>query len=291
MKVERTFVYGCRVSVVALLGLTILGFTGCESAQNMFNQVDKPGFNVIGANVSDLSLQDVQLLFDVNVNNPYDVPLPLSDVHYRLSSGGKQIATGRAPLSGYVPAQGNKTVQVPVDLVFDDLAKAVRGVKPGSVVPYNASLMFTADPTGYTPLKQEVSRAGELPVPAVPEVALQSMRLKNLSLANVQAEVAMNMTNTNAFKVSLDQLGYSLALSGVKVAEAKLNEGISMEPGDTAELKFPLQFSPMALGTTVYRVLTGDSANYSISGQMKTQTPFGPIDMPYSRSGQVPLMK
>ena len=75
------------------------------------------------------------MLFDVEVDNPYAVPLPMSNVDYALSSQGQQFLTGKGDVQGTVPAGGSKTLGVPVQISFLELINAVKGARPGVTIP------------------------------------------------------------------------------------------------------------------------------------------------------------
>jgi LEA14-like dessication related protein len=89
------------------------------------------GVQVAGVKVENISLTDATMLFDVQVDNPYSVPLPMSNVDYAVASQGQPFASGKADVQGTVPAGGSKTVGVPVKISYVELMKVVKGAAPG----------------------------------------------------------------------------------------------------------------------------------------------------------------
>ena len=165
MLVSRTF----RVAVVPLiLAACLLVLSGCSTVESLLASAEKPSARITDVRMNDLSLEQVTLDFDVEIENHYDVALPLADLGYALSSGGNEFLVGDAPISGRVPARSSRVVTVPADVSFAPLMNAVRGVRPGSVVPWNANLDLSVDAPAAGRLTLPLRRSGELPIPTVP---------------------------------------------------------------------------------------------------------------------------
>jgi len=79
------------------------------------------------------------MLFDVKVDNPHMPPLPLGNLDYALAGGGQQFLAGNADVQGTIPAQGSKTLPIPIKINYLKLINAVKGAKPGAVIPYTAN--------------------------------------------------------------------------------------------------------------------------------------------------------
>jgi LEA14-like dessication related protein len=231
----------------------------------------------------------VSLNFDVEVANPYGVALPLTEVSYALASGDRSFLSGNAKLSGTVPARGRRTVSLPAKVEFGRLLSALSGVRPGQVVPYDASMQLAVDAPGAGRLELPVRKQGELPVPAVPEVRLAGVTWDKLSWREAKATIRIDLVNTNEFALGLADMRYALALAGADVGAASLNRSVRMSPGESATLETPISFSPLSMGMAVFNVLKGESASYRLRGRIDADTPFGPISMPYDSTGTAPL--
>ena len=265
--------------------------SGCESLTKMLANMDKPGVRVTGANIAGLSMNQADLMFDLEVSNPYSVPLPLASLDYTLEAAGAKLFDGKTKLDGVVPAGGKRTIQLPLSVGFAKLFSAAKGVKPGEVVPYKATMGLAADAPGIGEMRLPVSKQGELPVPAAPEVKLTQMKIEKLSMSSLQARVGMAVKNTNKFNFGLDTMEYNLHLAGSPVGSAKLAEAAQLAPGESAEMSFPIQVNPLAIGMGFYNMLTGSDASYKITGNVKGATPFGPLSLPFDRSGKMPLSR
>ncbi len=268
---------------VVLAGLMILAWScaGCSA----LDRLAKPSARITGARLQDLSAVSANLLFDVEVQNPYSVPLPLVDLDYRLASSGAAFLTGQAPVSGTVPAGGSRTLQVPARVLFTELLRAVSSIRPGAVVPYSADFGLSVKPPAVERLRLDLNQSGEFPVPAVPEISLEKVDWKDLSLDKAGATLHVKVRNTNQFPFDLSRLGYSLALGNTPVADSAIEQALPFSPGAAQVVQVPITLSPKNLGMAVFQMLMGSGSGYSLKGNLDLQTPFGPVRMPYQQVG------
>ena len=174
---------------------------------------------------------------------------------------------------------------------FADLFAAAKGVKAGEVVPYKATMGLAANAPGLGEIRLPVSKQGELPVPTTPEVKLTQMKIESLSMSQLQARVGMSVKNTNQFKFGLSEMQYDLKLAGATIASMKLDDAADLAPGEATEMSFPISVNPLSIGMGFYNMLTGSDASYQIVGNVTGATPFGPMSLPFDRSGDMPLTR
>ena len=122
-----------------LLGC-VLVLPGCAFLQSLLGPRPTPTVSVTGVRITDFSLTDLTLAFDVSINNPYSVPLPLVNIDYALASQAQPFLQGQAPLQGTIPAGQSKTVTLPAKVVYLELLKVLQAVRPGAIIPYHAAL-------------------------------------------------------------------------------------------------------------------------------------------------------
>lgn len=268
----------------------IVALSGCQAVQNTLAGMDKPTARVTGVQFADLSLQSIGLVFDVEVQNPYSVGLPLLGMDVALSSKGQQFLSGASEVSGVVPAKGLRTIPVRTSVTFAGLLGVLKAVKPGALVPYVADLTLSVDAPAVGKLALPLSKEGELPIPAVPSVSLKRIEWKKLQLDEAQAVFYLDLGNTNSFALDLGRFDYDLSLGGHRVAGAKLAQAESFAAGASKTLGIPFSLRPLDLGLGAFNLLRGKDAGYGIRGSLAVKTPFGRLDMPYSAEGKVPLI-
>ncbi len=278
-----------RFAAFALVCASLI--TGCQSLQDLIGGAPKPTAHVIGASIRGLSLENIVLLFDVEVENPYATSLPLIDLGYSLTSGGAKFLEGTIKPTGSIPARGMQVIQVPATVAFSSLVTTLKGVKPGSVVAYTADFKIGVEAPVLGRLEVPLSKSGELPVPAVPQVELTSLAIGKLSLDQMSASAKVQVKNTNQFALDLTKLGVSFALGGLDVGSSKLASPVNLPAGQAATLEVPLSFSPRAAGVGLMNLLRGNQIAYKVSGSVDANTRFGPLSLPFSHIGNAPISR
>jgi LEA14-like dessication related protein len=275
--------------LVLIASLVLLG--GCESVQKLLADMDKPTASIKGVRFASLSLDQVGLVFDIEVDNPYAVAMPLTNIDYGLASGGAALASGQASLDGVVPARGSRVIAMPVNLAVAELLKAGSDMRPGKVLPYKADLGLSVDAPGVGPLKLPMSHSGEVPVPAVPRISLQSVDFQSLTLSEASAVLKVDIENTNEFPIDLNALGYALSLGGTPITTSTVAEPTSFQPGQQRGIEIPIRFQPSSLGVAAFNMLRGNDASFELKGDLQLGTRFGAISLPYRQQGTTRLRR
>lgn len=269
------------------IGGSLNCLTSCESVQSIIDAAPKPTARIAGVSLGNLSLDGATLDFDVDVRNPYGFNLPLADLAYSISSGGKSVLSGNMADPGSIPANNTRRIAVPVSVRFADLLNVLGGVKPGSVLPYDANLSVSANVPNLGPLTLPLKKSGKLPIPAVPQVTLADVKWGNMTLNDASALLRLGITNTNDFSMKLSQLSYALSLGGVDVANTSVRKAANFAgKGSSQTLEIPISIKPINLGMAAFNMLRGEGAGYRMRGNLSAQTPFGPVNLPYDSSGQ-----
>lgn len=274
--------------ILTALGIASLLSGGCASLNAALAGLDKPTARVVGADLKGLSIDGVSIDFDVEVKNPYRVPLPVGSLDYALASEGKQFLSGVAPSQGTIPARGVKTLNAPVTIRFGDLIAALGSMQLGKVVPYRADLNLGLDvPNEFGgPVVLPISQEGSVPIPAPPKIEVRDIAWDDLTLTSAKGKVVLGITNLNEFEAALTKLDYALSLGGTTVAKAKVDRLPKLGAGETGEITLPISINPGDLGLAAFNMLQGRDTSYALKGAMGVKTPFGGFDVPVDQSGR-----
>jgi LEA14-like dessication related protein len=153
-----TVALGCM-----LLGMNLLA--GCAAARKV---VPYPSARVEGVQLKGLTLSSFTLQFDIEVENPYGVDLPVIGMEYSLASNAKRFLEGRVDAGGSIPANGSEIVPMAVKIPFVELYEVVEGVGPGTTIPYEAELGLEVKTPLLGGVKLPLKEEGELTLPSVP---------------------------------------------------------------------------------------------------------------------------
>ena len=278
-----------RLADFAVICASLVG--GCQALEGILESSPKPTARIIGTELKNLSLEKIDLVFNVEVANPYAVDLPLLDLAYNVGSGGTSLLQGNIKPSGAVQAHGTSLIQLPARISFASLIRTLKGVRPGSVVPYKADLTLGVVAPVVGMLTLPLSKSGELPVPAAPEVELSSFEIAKLGMDETKATAKVLVKNTNPFALNMSKLSIELALGANKVADTSLAKSAKMAPGQAVAVDVPLSFSPRSFGLAVMNILRGTKAAYSVVGSLEAGTPYGPLMLPFNRNGNTIITK
>lgn len=283
MERRRFLQWGLGIGLI----YTQVATSGCAGVmKNLRDAVDQgPTAEIVAVRIVDLDLRTVTLGFDVDVRNPYTFDLPLLDFDVALSTNDQAFLNGGTKVDGYVPARGQKTIALPVRVDLVSLVNTVRSIRPGQVVSYDAELGLSVDPGLAGPMRLPLRKSGELPVPSMPSIDVRAFEWDKLSLSQVSGRLILSVGNGNEFPFSLSSMSYDLDLAKVRVAQGETNGGLELPAGQSKDLTIPLSFSPASAGTALLGVLTGRELEYGILGSIAIDTPFGPMVLPYDRSG------
>ncbi len=165
-----------RAGKPAILSVVLVAIlaAGCQSIQEVLN-LQKPGAKITGLKFADVKLDSAILLFDVQVENPYPVALPLLNMDYGLSSGANRFLSGSADLQATVPAKSTKAVSLPAGINYLEVLKALGGIRPGSEIPYQAELGLAVDTPGLGRITLPLKKDGRIVLPTISDIDVKDI--------------------------------------------------------------------------------------------------------------------
>ena len=278
-----------RKLLVLLLVALAAAVSGCESLQKAINAAPQPDARVIGAELRSLKFNSVDMIFSVEVSNPYTTELPVAKLAYVLDSRGTTLLEGAIEPTGGIPARGRSVIQLPVSISFETLIATLKGVKPGSVIPWRADFIVAVDAPLIGRMNLPLTRRGDLPVPAMPNVEVAAFDIGSLSLDKAEATATLKLTNTNRFAIDLKRVGFTFDLENSPIARTSVTNTGKIAAGETATIKVPMSFSPRAFGIPLFNLLKGDAANYRLAGSIEADTAYAPLSAPFNSSGRIKI--
>lgn len=155
--------------IIIILMAAVAFMSGCQTLEQALN-LQKPTASLAGINFGKIDMESATLIFDVSVDNPYPVAIPLMNIDYGLTTGEDELFSGEADISGSIPAKDSKTLSLPVKITYLQVIKAFKGVRPGSQIPYKAAAGVTLDTPALGKLRIPLNREGQLNVPEIPNI-------------------------------------------------------------------------------------------------------------------------
>ena len=155
-----------KIHLPRLLLLLLVLCAGCTSLDGILAKA-RPKARLTGVHFGQPKSDSLELLFDMQIKNPYPVALPLTGLDYSLTSGEKQFVTGSAKPETTIPAGSEQEVTLPVKVDYRQILQTLKGIRPGSTIPYKAQLMLAADTQTFGKLDLPLKKQGEITLPTV----------------------------------------------------------------------------------------------------------------------------
>jgi len=149
-------------------------FTSCKTVKEAL-YLRKPTARLAGLKFEQVTLDSTTLLFDIEVNNPYPVALPLTNLDYGLTSSSTQFLTGSAAIQTTVPAKSKQIVSLPARINYLEMLRALKSVRPGSKIPYRAELGLSVQSPALGDIRLPLKKEGELTLPSISNVSIDDI--------------------------------------------------------------------------------------------------------------------
>ncbi|MBN2382525.1 LEA type 2 family protein [bacterium] len=272
-----------RKGYVCLLLISILALL-TYSCATLKDLIQEPRVSFENMQVKDLSLFEGTMLFNLKVDNPNPIGLLLENVNYDLKLDNKDFIEGVLDKGINLKANGSEPFQIPVTVNFMKMFQNVAEFIKKDEVPYDLSGSFRVHIFAI-PFRVK----GKLPIPKIPEISLQNVDVKNLSLTGAKLVFNLKLKNPNDFTVALNGLKYGLSLGDKQVLSGETMEYKSIDKQGQSIMSIPLQLNILELGQTLYKNISQKKAtSYSLQGSMNFDVPkIGTKSFPFSQKGQV----
>ncbi len=119
------------ITLLIILGLSgpIMAFKIPDSLNSLKKSIPKPTADLKKVSVKSISLRDIDLLFHIEIYNPYPVSLKLRDVGYTFMVEGKQFFKTKTEKPLSIKARKKKINIFRVSLKFADIMKIIKDYK------------------------------------------------------------------------------------------------------------------------------------------------------------------
>ena len=146
-------------------------FAGCETTRDI--QYDmKPAVRLEAMRFGGVELDYATLLFDVEIDNPYRVSLPVQRLRYALISDGHTFLTATALDNVTVPPNTKKLLTLSDQVTYARLLRALGG-EPGSTIPFKAELTLSLDTPDSGWINLHAENEGNIVLPEPPEIKVE----------------------------------------------------------------------------------------------------------------------
>ena len=246
---------------------------GCSVLQSMA----KPEVKRVVPKINGISMDGLDMQFDLDVSNPYPIPLSSDGLRYRLAVGGTELLNSKTTDPINVPAGQTSNVSLPVRISYEKLMSVAKGLRGASEAPYELGASADFVVLGQ-PLSLPIKHQGKLPILRPPTFADPKVNISRQGLTQVKLAVDANMHNPNAFDLGLEELGYDVKIGELSLGNIQATTDGKVGAGKTSRIRLSGEVS----GASALRQLLGGKslgkAHISPTGTLVT--PYGPVRLP-----------
>jgi len=259
------------------IALLLITLGGCGSTRSLLGQLgQKPEITGVHPRITGLDLSGVNLAFELDVANPYSVPIHSPNFKYALDISGSQFAESSETAAVDLPARKTGTVTLPLRVGYADLRKTYNNLKGAKEIPYTLRGALVLPVAGES-VELPVKKSGSFPVLHLPHVSGIRPSLSNVGLGGGTLDVKANFTNPNAFALGLQSLGYAVKLGDVELGSVTASTLGSVAAGETREVDLSGNLS----AGNLTQVLGGTRlGQIQLEATGTLETPYGKVPLP-----------
>ncbi|SMO68314.1 LEA type 2 family protein [Fodinibius sediminis] len=279
-----------KYTILFLFPLLIMS---CKTIKDLASSIDKPRLSVDDVRVTGFNFHQMQLIYDIKIENPNAVALQMLGYDYNLDLNGSSFIKGDQTEQVDIDAGGESIIQVPMTLDFSDVYQAISGLSDQDETTYNflSHLRFDLPVLGATEIP--VRKEGSLPLLKLPRINVQNLKVQNLSFSSADLALQLAFDNPNGIGFDINQLTYDLVVNGRPWAEGMALQDVSIRENGTTQLTIPLSLNLSEIGRSGYRILSGsESLEYQLRGTFNFNALhelLGSTNFTFDRSGQLSI--
>ncbi|MBN1783328.1 LEA type 2 family protein [bacterium] len=276
-----------------LICLSFLLFSCAELQQ--LAQIQRPVLDVAGVRITGLSLEKIDLAFDVDITNPNPLSVRMAGLDYDFEINHGSFLQGNQPNELLIQSNGKSRVEIPLTLEFRELYETYQAFKNMDSTDYRLACGFTFQLPILGLTRIPVQKSGRLPLIKLPKLSLRALKLNRISLTGADLDLEIDMKNPNAFSLFLKNLNYNFMVSGASWASGNLSAPASVNAKDSGLLRIPVSLDFIEMGRTVYQMVSGSkSLDYQLNGSLGFDTSLPllkNVDWPVDMTGAVKVTR
>lgn len=268
---------------------------GCQTIQDIANSIQKPNLSVDNVRVTGFNFQQMELTYDIKVENPNTVAVEMLGYDYNLDLNGNSFINGDQTEKIEIEASGESIFQVPMTLNFSDIYGSISGLAEQDETSYDflSHLRFDLPVLGSTEIP--VRQKGSIPLLKLPKLNVQNLQIQDLSLSGADLVLKLAFDNPNGFGLDINQLNYDLVVNGDQWTDGTALENVNIKENGVTELDIPLSLNISQIGRSAYRILSGsEPLDYQLKGNFNFNALhelLGATNFDFNRSGEVPISR
>jgi hypothetical protein len=251
------------------------------------------GISLEEIQVQDLSRSGLKIVFYVNLINSSSEDYYLTKYSYRFITGRKEYLQMQVPIEEgiKVTAMENTMIALPVKITYDLLFHTAPELTENEMVQcyIQGDFEFFSDRGRRKVIPFAFN--GDFPIFDPPEVKIEAIKINDLTIAGSDFDLQVNFINKNGFELLVDKIHYSIRIGGYLIDKGTIPGDKSIEKYGEKSFFLNALVNFYDVGKDIYGFFQQDSVECRFSGEMKLNTVWGIINLPFDIKEKSPLVK
>jgi LEA14-like dessication related protein len=280
---------------IVMAGATLFAIFSLSTCQTLNAVLQEPRVSLNSAAITNLTFTGARLLCKVKVDNPNAFDIPFPETGWQLFINSNSFISGVVRNNNRIGARRSTIVDVPVDLKYFDIFNTFNSLRGSQSANYKIALAFKFAIPVLGDKVFNLEHSGEFPVLHLPVIRFVNLRVKNMSLTNLEVEVNWEVENTNNFAMTVKELGYNLRVNNANWSSARVSNAPQIAANRRTTVPVTFSTNAVSMVRSITEIVTnGTNVNYALNGNFN----LGPalqgladINMPFDFSGSTRLLR
>ena len=250
----------------------ILFLSGCAELTKHAETI-KPTAKLAGAHIANINFDQVDLVFDLEVDNKNPITLDLAGLDYDFKVEDQSLVSGVTAKAIKLKANGTSPVQLPVTLKFDDLKKLPGEIWEKDRLAYDLQTTFNIILPVIGNYAIPVAKQGEVPVPKAPGIKIKDVKIKKLNFTSADIVALVEVNNPNDFSMALKSFNYQLNINQKNWGQGEITQSNEIPKKGKGVIEIPLKLDLYSIGSAAVALLQNKSpVEYQLKGNATVDT-------------------
>ena len=233
--------------ILSLISVFSIFYMRCTTLQNLAN-IQKPVVSLDHIQVSGLSFNGLNLLFEVGIENPNSLAVTMAGFNYQFYLNEQLFMQGSQDSTQSILARSKSQLEIPIALDFKKIYTTYQALKDkdSSAYKMQVGLVFDLPVIGKTTIP--LSKEGGIPLLKLPKISLAGLKLRNLSLTSASFELETQLENPNNLNLLITQFQYDLKINDKNWLTGVKSQAQQITSKTTQSLTIPFSISRRSTG-------------------------------------------
>ena len=272
----------------ALSALVILVLMGCQTdfQQRPYQQLlDRPEVTFQGKEQKFISFFEAEPVFRFQVENPNPLGLRVKNATFNLTILDQKFITGVSDQGTLIRAASTENVELALPFNFMDVFDTADSFQKTRYARFDLMGEMSVGPFL---IPYDIS--GELEIPRIPTVAVESVKIKDRSPDHLRLSITLILENPNPFPTPEGFLEYDTVLAGTTLGEGWVTPIGSIDAHGYRRMIIPYDAGGALAGGGIAAALEVEAIDCALTGSIRYAVPGrGRRNFPFSFTGRVSL--